>query len=290
MTKLMDISIVVVTYNSSSVIEACLAPLGDITQIIVVDNASSDDTIARVLHLRPDAKIITNDHNSGFGSAANQGFAQVQTPYALLINPDAVLLPDAVEQLMASAKASDNSGIVAPVLYSPKRGLELEMKGPGERTPSRMDTVPEGDFCTWFATGAAWLVNMAAWRHVGGFDETIFLYGEDLDVCRRMTAGGYSIMFVPGACGEHLVSQATQSTRAMRWRKEWNIVWSHLYLMAKHESKEAASAEAWQLVRKHGPKTLFYGLVAQPKRFWRDLAVSCAALSFLKGGVPSRDR
>jgi len=289
MTGLKEISVVVVTYNSAEVIEACLRPLSDIAQVIVVDNASGDDTIARVQRLRPDVHIIANHHNPGFGSAANQGFAQIQTSYALLINPDAVLLPAAVEKLVASAEASDYSGIVAPLLYSPKRGLELEVKGPGERTPSRMDTVPDGCFCTWFATGAAWLVNMAAWRVVGGFDENLFLYGEDLDVCRRMTAGGYSIMFVPGACGEHLVSQATQSTRAMRWRKEWNIVWSHLYLMAKHESKVAASAEAWRLVRKHGPKTIFYALVVQPKRFWRDLAVSHAAFSFLRGGVPKRN-
>ena len=105
-----------------------------------------------------------------------------------------------------------------------------------------------------------------------------------------MVGSGYVIIFAPEARGEHLVSQATQTSRRIRWRKEWNIVWSHLYVMRKHESRGTARAEAWRLLRKHGPKTLFYALVLQPKRFMRDLAVSHAALSFLLGAVPKRGR
>jgi hypothetical protein len=102
-----------------------------------------------------------------------------------------------------------------------------------------------------------------------------------------MTNKGYTILFCPEARGEHLVSQATAPSRRIRWRKEWNIVWSHLYLTKKCDG--SATAEAWRLLRKHGPKTLFYALVIQPKRFMRDLAVSHAALSFLMGGTPKRD-
>jgi N-acetylglucosaminyl-diphospho-decaprenol L-rhamnosyltransferase len=268
------------------VIECCLAPLADAAQIIVVDNASTDDSVELVLQACANADVILNSQNFGYGSAVNQGFSRVQTPYALLINPDAILTSKAVERLIATAKACTNTGIVAPLLYSPKRGLELDLKGPGERSQSSTENIPDGDFCTWFATGAVWLCDMAAWRDVGGFDETIFLYGEDLDLCRRMTNKGYTILLCPKARGEHLVSQATASSRKIRWRKEWNIVWSHLYLTEKYDG--SATAEAWRLVCKHGPKTLFYALVIQPKRFMRDLAVSHAALSFLIGGKPKR--
>ena len=290
MAGLKELSVVIVNYNSAAVIEACLAPLQEVARVIVVDNASVDDSVEKVRLARPDADIILNEENRGYGCAVNQGFAKVKTTYALLINPDAVLTPEAIVNLIDTAEQTNRAGIVAPFLYSPKRGLELELKGPQEKTQSRADIVPEGAFCTWFATGAVWLCNIAAWRDVGGFDENIFLYCEDLDLCRRMTQKDYVILFAPAARGEHLVSQATLPTRRIRWRKEWNIVWSHLYLMKKHEGAKLAMSESWRLLRKHGPKTLFYALVLQPKRFMRDLAVSHAALSFLMGGIPKRGR
>lgn len=251
-----------------------------------MDNASTDTSVERVRHVCTNAEIINNAHNVGYGSAVNQGFSRVQTTYALLINPDAILTPEAVESLIVTAESFEKTGIVAPILFSPKRGLELELKGPKEKVHRRTEITPDGDFCTWFATGAVWLCNMAAWRDVGGFDENIFLYGEDLDLCRRMTDTGYTIIFCSKARGDHLVSQSTAPSRQIRWRKEWNIAWSHLYLTEKYYG--SAAAEAWRLIRKHGAKTLFYALVIQPKRFMRDLAVTHAACSFLMGGKPKR--
>lgn len=291
MTALSNITLVVINYNSAGVIENCLAPIDDAVHVIVIDNASTDDSIERVRRVRPDAEIILNKHNIGMGSAANQGFARVKTRYTMLLNPDAVLPSESLQKLYDTAEAANGrAGIVAPVLYSPKRGLELELKGPTERVQVRTDLEPDGDFCTWFATGAAYLCDMTIWKDVGGFDENIFLYGEDNDLCLRMIDKGYLIIFCPEARGEHLVSQATTSTTRIRWRKEWNIVWSHLYLMKKYDSSKTARSEAWRLIRKHGPKTLFYALVFQSKRFMRDLAVTHAAISFMLGAIPKRGR
>ena len=283
-----DLSVVIVNYNSAAVIKSCLRPLADIGQIIVVDNASTDDSIERVHEVCSKAEIILNSKNFGYGTAVNQGMKRVKNPYALIINPDAILKTDAVERLIAIAKDSENTAIVAPLLYSPKRGLELELKGPEGRGHSRTKIKPDGIFCTWFATGAVWLCNMEAWRVIGGFDEKIFLYGEDLDLCRRITKKSYTILFCPEARGKHLISQATAPNLQIRWRKEWNIAWSHLYLTKKYEG--SATLEAWRLISKHGPKVLFYAFIIQPKRFMRDLAVFNAALSFLLGGEPKRER
>ena len=99
-----DLSVVIVNYNSTAVIESCLRPLAHITRIIVVDNASTDDSVEQIRQACADADIILNSQNLGYGTAVNQGFARVKTPYALLINPDAVLLPEAVKSLIAAAK------------------------------------------------------------------------------------------------------------------------------------------------------------------------------------------
>ena len=93
------------------------------------------------------------------------------------------------------------------------------------------------------------------------FDENIFLYGEDNDLCCRMIEKGYLIIFASNAQGTHLVSKATTSTFRIRWRKEWNIVWSHLYLVKKYENLEAAQFRAKRLLIKHAPKVLFYAII-----------------------------
>ena len=259
-------------------------------KVILVDNASTDDSIEKARSIRPDAEIILNNKNIGFGRAANQGFTRVKTKYALLLNPDAVLLPPALEELFNTAETADGkAGIVAPILYSPKRGLEHELQGPTEKMQTKTNIEPEGNFCTWFATGAAYLCDMAIWHDVGGFDENIFIYGEDNDLCRRMIDKGYLIMIASKAKGKHLVSQATKPSFIIRWRKEWNIVWSHLYLLKKYDNIQTARSGASRLLRKHAPKVLFYALFFQPKRFLRDLAISHAALRFMICSFPKKN-
>ena len=130
--------------------------------------------------------------------------------------------------------------------------------------------------------------NKINFDRLNGFDENIFLYGEDNDLCCRMIENGYLIIFASNAQGTHLVSKATTSTFRIRWRKEWNIVWSHLYLVKKYENLEAAQFRAKRLLIKHAPKVLFYAILFQPKRFMRDLAIFHAALCFIMSAPPKR--
>lgn len=288
MSKLADVTVVIVNYNSAHVIESCLAKLEDAAATIIVDNASTDDSLARAEAVCPHVTIIRNLENLGYGCAVNQGFSQVETPYALIINPDAELDAEAVSKLVEGMTQYSNAAITAPYLFSPARGLELAGMGPHDNNQGPFSVVPEGPFSTWFITGAVWLCRMSAWRDVGGFDENIFLYGEDRDLCRRATDKGYTLIYIPASEGIHLVSQATKPTRRIRWRKEWNIVWSHLYLTKKYDGQDVARSEGYRLLRRHGPKALFYALVIQPKRFFRDLAVAHAAYTYLRGGKPAR--
>lgn len=286
-----DTTVVAVAYNSADVIETGLGALASARAIVVVDNASTDGSADKIAQRFPNATVIRNSENRGYGRAMNQAMALVETPFALHLNPDAVVTPEALAKLHAAARENgERTAIVAPFLYSPKRGLELSIMGPADRVHGPAAVVPEGRFCTWFVTGAVWLCRMDVWRDVGGFDENIFLYNDDLDYCRSATALGYAIVVEPDARGEHLVSQATRPTVRIRWRKEWNIVWSHLYLDRKYDGPRTARRTAWRLIRKHGPKAVFYGLVIQPKRLLRDLAITHAALSFLMGRSPRPNR
>ena len=283
-----DITIATVLYNSREVVEGCLAGFSKEQKIIAVDNGCSDNSASLVSSLHPQARIIRNDENKGYGPAANQALALADTPYVLLLNPDAEMQPGAISILKKIAEENPDAGIVAPYLSIPNKGLELDLKGPKGVVYDTPITIPEGLFSTWSATGAVWLLRVSDWQRINGFDENIFLYAEDLEFCIRLREAGKSIIISPAARGEHLLSRSTPLTKQIQWRKEWNIIWSHLYVTEKHLGAAKARKEISRLLLRHFPKMLFHGAVFERKRFRRDLAIVHAVISFLLGKKPNK--
>jgi N-acetylglucosaminyl-diphospho-decaprenol L-rhamnosyltransferase len=276
-----DVTAVIVTYNSAEAIGPCLAALPAIP-CVVVDNASDDDTCAIVRRLRPDAVLLRNDENLGFGRAVNRGFESVATPYALLLNPDAICTAESLATLRRAFDRSADAGIVVPLLLDAAEKPSLSVMGPREQTHRSAPFRPEAPFCTWFVTAAAWLCSMDAWRQVGGFDPAIFMYGEDVDLCLRMSAAGRAMIVVPEACATHHGGRSSRIDWRVRWRKDWHMTWGHFYIMGKHGEIARARAEARRTLVRHGLKTLLYVLLLNPKRAIGNLARAHAALVFLR--------
>src|SRR4051812_5635679 len=119
-----DVTVVLVTYNSARILAESLPPLAGL-RMIVVDNASSDDTVALVPKLAPRATVIRNERNLGFGRANNRALEQVRTPFALLLNPDCLMQPADVAALLAAAQRYPEAAIVAPKLFDAPGRLGL---------------------------------------------------------------------------------------------------------------------------------------------------------------------
>lgn len=278
-----SVTAVVVVHNSAAVVGECLKSLSRAARVIVVDNASTDDTGAVARAALPTVEIVENPRNMGYGTANNIGFEQSRTPYTLLLNPDAVVTEGALEKLVAAAERYPQAAVLAPLLVGAEGRLELYAMGFGEKSHHRQETPPDGDMCTGFIMGAAMLWRMEAWRRLGGFDEAIFLYGEDTDMALRTATAGYSMIVVPEAAVRHLGGRSAPPSRQARWRKDWHMTWGPLYVMAKHGEKEEAETKAKAMVRRHGLKALFYVLVLRPKRFLGNLARAHGAWTFLRG-------
>ncbi len=284
------VSVVLVTYNSRHVVASCLDQLASARRLIIVDNASDDDTVDIIRRQRPDARVIVNPANYGYGTAANQGFAWVDTDYALSLNLDTLIADSVVSRLMAAMDADPHPGIVSPVLLNAKGRIDLAVMGPREHNHHPLGTMPEGDFCTWFVTGCAVLFRMSAWRAVGGFDERFFLYSEDLDLCLRMTRAGHGILVLGDVSAVHLGGQSSRPSWRVRWRKDWHMTWGHLYIESKWGDAAVTRAQAWRLVGRHGLKALLYVLLARPRRRLGNLARAHAAAAFLRGRPAWRGR
>ncbi len=214
----MDVSVISVSYNSAEYIGQCLASVrgqkGVQIEIIVVDNASVDDTAASVRRTDAGSRLILNRKNVGFGRACNQGFAASQGSFIYLLNPDAQLVsPDALATLRSALNNHPQWGMVATILQSPSG--ELVQPHPhldypyANRTSADFSSLP-GKYA--WVNGASMMLPRQVYAELGGFDPDFFLYAEDTDLCLRLRKLGYELGFLDKVAVRH-IGGATERDR-----------------------------------------------------------------------------
>lgn len=251
---MLDLGIVIVNWNTRDLLRECLrsvqASQGDFTyRVVVVDNASSDGSADMVRAGFPDVALIASAENEGYPRANNRGlralgFAQGcadedAPPYALALNPDTVLPPGALGDMLAYMDADATIGVAGPKLVLPDGSLDLacrrsfptpeisfyRMVGlsrlfPRSRRFGRYNLTyldPDVETEVDSVVGAFMLVRRAAIQQVGLFDETFFMYGEDLDWAFRIKQAGWKVMYNPRVTVTHVKRAASrQSRRAQR--------------------------------------------------------------------------
>ncbi len=231
-----DISVVIVSWNTRTLTTACLASLpagaGGVTwDAWVVDNASSDDSVAAIRAGFPAVQVIANPANVGFAAANNQGIRASTGRYVLLLNSDTVAAPGALEAMVAFADTHPRAGVVGPRLENPDGSFQtgptpfpslwtelLSVTGIGRRVtyrgyPSRRETVSLAAQPTDYVVGACMLARRDAIDQVGVLDEGYFMYSEEPDWCWRMRQAGWETWFTPAAVVTHFGGQSTRQVR-----------------------------------------------------------------------------
>lgn len=203
MTSLSDISVIVVSYNSSHCMETLSSGLASCSTVYFVDNASEDDSVYEAKRLFPSARVLQNETNLGFGAANNRALAQVTTPYALLLNPDCLPTTEFLQGMQRAAANFPDAAIIAPHLTRRNGNPEVSYRWPVTHWVSKGPQA-EGPCCVGFVCGAVMLLNMQVMRSIGFFDETFFLYYEDEDLCQRVFLAGQQIVLVPSVEITHL--------------------------------------------------------------------------------------
>ncbi|MBX3097299.1 MAG: glycosyltransferase family 2 protein [Fimbriimonadaceae bacterium] len=226
------ISVIVVSYNTSDLLRRCIESLGDADQIIVVDNASHDDSAEMVADLFPHVVLVRNQVNRGFGAACNQGLNLATGDFWLLLNSDAFARPGALRLLANALWADDKLVAVGGRLEFPDGRVQssccnsltlwvvlceqfwLEKAFPMSPLFSPYWLTPrmplEGVHRVAQVMGACLGVRPGPER----FDERFFLYCEDTELCLRLSRRG-SIAYVPEAIFEH---ELGASSSANRWQ------------------------------------------------------------------------
>lgn len=203
-----DVSVIVVTYNSAPCIERCVGSVreqeGVVTELIVVDNVSTDDTVAVVRHLGADVHLIVNSENVGFGRGCNQGFAVSRGRFLYLLNPDAQLEQrDGLARLKGAMAQNPRWGLAGTRVITP----EGEIQGAERQYPDQQrvgcDFSHLPGTLAW-VSGASMFIRREVFAAVDGFDPGFFLSSEETDLCLRIRQGGWEIGFVPEVSVRHV--------------------------------------------------------------------------------------
>lgn len=248
LNNLDQVTIIIVTYNSAHCLQAQVSLLSGAAHVTLVDNNSRDDTVATARALLPQAQIIENTANRGFGAANNLALRQVKTPFALLLNPDCNLSANALLHLVRFANDNPETAIVAPQIVDPKGRPDLNYRWPNFSWKAK-GPAADGPCCVGFACGACLLLNMAQMQHVGFFDESFFLYYEDDDLCTRAFLQNRPIVVVPEALALH-ASRGSVGGQ-FRWRSEYLRGFHHaqskvLYAQ-KYRGETSANRLRWRV-------------------------------------------
>lgn len=237
-----EISAIVVNYNAGHELQLALRSVdADCAHIaweaVVVDNASADGSAA-VAETFPQATLIRNETNVGFGRAVNQAVASSHAPLLLLLNPDCQLAPGATAALRAVLDAEPACAVVGPRILDPDGAVQGSARGDPDmltglfgRTGALRTLLPflpvarrnvvveeavrsgASSVVVDWLSGACLLVRRDAFLAAGGFDERFFMYWEDADLCRRLRGQGHSIRYVPGATAVHKVGQSSRTAK-----------------------------------------------------------------------------
>jgi teichuronic acid biosynthesis glycosyltransferase TuaH len=258
-----DVSVVVISYETRGLLAQCLEAVdeqSDVTvETIVVDNGSQDGSRELVRESFPRARLIELDENVGYARANNVGIAAATGRAVLLLNSDCFLGRGTLAKLLAALERNPQAAAVGPRLLNPDGTLQRSawpFPRPGRlllealllhRPLARLGLLE--DFRTWdhdeeravdFLIGACLLVRREALAEVGGFDEGFWLYGEEADLCARLTRRGRQIVLAPEACAVH-VGGASSRSSAARLR--------HFYTGQKNFLRKHSRRGAWPVAR-----------------------------------------
>jgi N-acetylglucosaminyl-diphospho-decaprenol L-rhamnosyltransferase len=233
----MDLSIVILNYNTCAHLRVCLSALGSddlgSAEVFVVDNASSDGSADMVAREFPWVRLIRSPRNGGFAYGNNQALRLARGDAILLLNPDSLISTDAIRSLLDVLHRHSEAGIVGPKLLRPDGSMHLACRrsfptpevafyrlsglsrlfaqsprfGRYNLTFVDPDLAIEVDS----VCGACLLIRRSVVERVGLLDERFFMYGEDLDWCLRVRQAGWTVRYEPSVVVQHQHGAASRN-------------------------------------------------------------------------------
>ena len=219
-----NITFVIVSFRSDHIIEKCIKSINSNIKIIVVENSNNFHFKKHLESKFLNVEVIIAKENLGYGKGNNLGISRVNTQYAFILNPDAILEKNCLEQLYkAQFLLQDDFTILAPNLFN-NYGYFLNHNNNSNKEILEVD----------FVKGFAMLINLKKINFKKIFDEHFFLFLEEIDLCKRIKNNGGKIFVINNLKIQHLGKQASKNTFNIELCRNWHWMWSLFYYNYKH--------------------------------------------------------
>jgi N-acetylglucosaminyl-diphospho-decaprenol L-rhamnosyltransferase len=272
------VTAVSVTFESMALTDSLAATLRRFEHVIVVDNASEDATADTLATLLPHAQVVRNTINKGFGSANNQAMAMVETPFALLLNPDCEIEATALKALLDTAERYPQAAIIAPQGWRTKETVQPSYRHAFyEHRAKQAYNIPVGTCSAKWLHGCCLLIRVDAFRKFGCFDERFFLYYEDDDLCLRAIQAGYDCLLEPQAKVMHIGGASSRPSWRGDFFKQFHFFRSRHLIIGKYLGKAAAWRYSAKTILAAPLAVVIYALLWRRKHLIKWLAWGCSS-------------
>jgi GT2 family glycosyltransferase len=277
-----QLTFIITTYNSAGVIDNCLNKINFSNyEVIVVDNNSSDNTTEIVSKNYPLVNLIKNKKNYGYGRANNIGLRATSTPYALILNPDAFIFESDLEKIIVMMDKNPEIAIGAPILLNSYPHNESDISK--EITIINNNLIKDfGDFkAVKYIIGACEILRMEFFKKIGFFDEKIFLYYEDDEICHRTILNNKICAICVDALAYHIGQGSSGTNLRGIYRRFWHRALSKFYWKEKQKGFFNAYFSALKLSFSFLMQTIFYAIIFDYKKLFQNLGSLNGTLSYL---------
>ena len=252
-----DITISLVLFKSEKVVFQCLKSIKKVKKIIIFDNSNDIELKKTVISKYPNVKYILSKKNIGYGAAHNKIFKLAKTPYVFVLNPDTILGKNCIKELINSSnKLNEKFSIISPLSNPKNYGY---FNNSIEKRIIDKDIIDVD-----FVKGFSMLIKKSKDNY---FDNNIFLYLEEIDLCKRLKRKKKKIFIIKNSKIKHLAAKSSNIGFEFEKCRNWHWMWSSIYFKKKYSNFISTLIKYIPILLINIIKTIFYLLIWNYQKF-----------------------
>ena len=283
-------SIAIATFYPGDIINKCLISLPEDREILIIDNGNDEKLRKNLSEIKKNIRYY-NIGDVGISKSLNFAISKSSNDYVFITQPDVIIFPSTIDNLIIAYERYENIGIASPLVYDDKNysqydHYDLKISKYGKILNNKKSSdlkKPDGDLCVEAINSTALLVKKNIINKIGKWDENIYTYLEDIDLSLRMRLAGYQIIKVANSKAHHIgfASHEKKNHKKHDILRNWHFCWSSLYFKKKYYAKKIFFLYYINMFSKYFLKSLVYLFFLNIKKFKINFIRLRACVSFV---------